>query len=143
MSVPNRSCRLIYDDGLQDLSGFDDNIKAVHGTPSKKSVSFGHSLSMPLIRTPGTGQTPSRRALSRTTTSAATPGEGFLSRRSHPSVLTDSSTTPFGGFPTMPALEVGLLSLHPFFRMQFLAMGQKCVALAIPAKFVLSCPCII
>ncbi len=46
---------------VQDLSGFDDNIKAVHGTPPKRAVTFGHSVSMPVPGNPGNGQTPSRR----------------------------------------------------------------------------------
>lgn len=91
---------------LQDLSGFDDNIKAVHGTPSKRGVSFGHSISMPVPRNRAGGQPPPRWALSRSATGISTPGEGLLSSRSTPSVQVDSGSA-FNGFPTMQCVEVG------------------------------------
>lgn len=90
---------------LQDLSGFDDNIKAVHGTPSKRGVSFGHSISMPAPKSRADGQAWPRRALNRTTTQAGTPGESLLVRRSTPSVQLDSSTG-FSGFQTLRNAEV-------------------------------------
>lgn len=91
----------------------------MHGTPSKKGVSFGHSVSMPVPRARADGLPGPRRALSRTTTGAATPGERLLSRRATPSVQVDSST-PFSGFQTLPIAEVGNLcpSSLPNFRLE-------------------------
>jgi hypothetical protein len=96
---------------LQDLSGFDDNIKAVHGTPSKKGVSFGHSISMPVPRNRADGQPPPRWALSRSATGISTPGEGLLSSRPTPTVQVDSDSA-FNGFPTMQCVEVGRPCFH-------------------------------
>ena len=96
---------------LQDLSGFDDNIKAVHGTPSKRGVSFGHSISMPVPRNRADGQPPPRWALSRSATGIATPSEGLPSSRPTPTVQVDSCSA-FNGFPTMQCVEVGRPCFH-------------------------------
>ena len=93
---------------LQDLTGFDENIKAVHGTPSKRGVSFGHSISMPAPKSQADGQAWPRRLLNRTSTRAGTPGEGLLARRSTPSVQVDSSAG-FSGFQTLRSAEVSTI----------------------------------
>lgn len=92
---------------MQDLSGFDDNIKAVHGTPSRRGVSFGHSISMPAPKSRADGQAWPRRALNRTSTRVGTPGEGLLASRCTPSVQVDSSAG-FSGFQTLRSAEASI-----------------------------------